>query len=76
MVEVELGFAYDVFYTKASFIYTTSLFTCRGGLVSEEFNFPELKWTTSVEFDQSILIWHMLQISAITPMTMVIQAAK
>ncbi|KAM3699255.1 hypothetical protein ACJW31_05G012100 [Castanea mollissima] len=62
VIEMELGFAYDVLYTKATVIYST-----KGGGIDQTIptrdNRPKPDWeilklSVQVEFDQSILIWH------------------
>nr|POE75087.1 hypothetical protein CFP56_67520 [Quercus suber] len=62
VIEMELGFAYDVLYTKATVIYST-----KGEGIDQTIptgdNRPKPDWeilklSVQVEFDQSILIWH------------------
>ena len=35
------------------------LYSRRGGRTLEKFNYPDLSWSVDLEFDQSILIWHL-----------------
>ncbi|KAF7848828.1 hypothetical protein BT93_L1531 [Corymbia citriodora subsp. variegata] len=66
IIDMELGFMYDVLYTKAPVLYTKLGITLRGisyfSLLGEWSlgiaSLDKLNWSIKMAFDKSIIIWH------------------